>query len=533
MKNIKFFLSLSILIMFASCKDDDNLTTDIVSEFVFLAETSFSMNELTNSTAGNEIEIHAQMLAEARTQDVVINLEITTTNAAEGTDFEIVSTSNTIVIPAGSFTSTEAFKIRAINNLVSSIDQRFINISISSVSDSSIKIGKGITNPADAVAIIEIVDDECSDDFSLFNNAAWDFAGSNTFYYSDYTGSFATAINGEMMTIIGDIGNYDLGISVITTLIPNPSAPTTGTIIFAGASTIGNDGTYDYRWILTEEGTYDICAKTIQLSVTLQYIDIYGPDPTAWIDWYISNINATLTTSGGTGPVAPTGTVAEVLPTAPDEVITISGDLMDVQGLSEVTINNVDLGINQTIPLAGEMTYALSEMFTIPSAALEGDYNIEIVATNIESLATTFTVVVTVSSAGCTLDYNVFDNANLTANASVTETDGTFAPYTFSMPVTATIVNDSIKIQGDFLDFFATELTVNLIPDMNDSTIGTTTFTAEDLGVHTDGFQYRLINPADGTYDACEGKIIINYTIEYEDAGNWIFYYKTETEFNL
>ena len=517
--------------MFASCKDDDNLPTDIVSEFVFLTETSFSMNELTNSMQGNEIEIHAQMLADARAQDVVVNLEITTTNAMEGTDFEIVSSAKTIVIPAGSFTSIEGFKIRAINNITSSTDQRFINISISSVSDSAIKIGKGITNPADAVAIIEIIDDECSDDISIFNNAEWEFSGSNTFYYSDYTGSFTTGVNGDMMTITGDIGNYDVGISVITTLVPNPSAPTTGTIIFTDTSTIGNDGTYDYRWVLAEEGTYDICARTIQLSVRLEYIDIYGPDPTAWVEWYISNINATITTPGGSGPVAPTGTVDGVLTSAPDEMITISGTFMDIQGLSEITINNMDLGIDQTIPLAGEMTYALSEMFTIPSATVDGDYNVEIVATNIENLSTSFTVVVNVSSVGCTLDYNVFDNANLTANASITETDGSFAPYTFSMSVTSTIVNDSIKIQGDFLDFFETELTVQLIPDMNDSTIGTTTFTEEDLGIHTDGFHYRLINPADGTYDACEGKLIINYTIEYEDSGSWVFYYKTETEF--
>ena len=204
------------------------------------------MNELANSLDGKEIEIHAQMLAEARSQDVVLNLKVEAVNATAGTDFEIISSSNTIVIPAGKFTSEEGFKIKTINNGISNGEDRSITVSISSVSDPSINIGRGLNNPTNSFATIEIVDDECSDDLTLFNNAEWEFAGSNTVYYSEYSGGFTTAIRGDQMTISGDIANYDVGITVTTNLIPNPDAPTTGTIEFVDSSSIGNDGTYDY-----------------------------------------------------------------------------------------------------------------------------------------------------------------------------------------------------------------------------------------------------------------------------------------------
>ena len=536
MKNnpIIYFL---FLLLFIACNKDDDRVVDEVSEFVFFTTEEYSMNELTNSTEGNEIEIHAEMLATKRSADIVLELAITGNNASAGTDYEVVSSTNTLVIPAGSTTSVEPFKIKAVNNGASSTEERSVSITINAVSDASLNIGRGFNNPTLKTTKIIIVDDECPDDISIFNNAEWAFTGANTVYYSDYGGTFITRINGDKMTIIGDIANYDLGIGLVADIIPNPDAPTTGTIVFnEEGSTVGNDGTYDYRWNLNEVGTYDICARSIKLSTTIQYIDIFGPDPTAWVDWYVSNIEGTISALGSDDPVPPSGSVGENVSAFPEEVITVTGAFLDAQGLSEITIQNAVLGIDKTISLAGELMYELSEDFTIPSMAEVGDYEVLINVTNIEGLSTPYSLMVTVKmpvTGECTSDFTVFDGATLTANASVTETDGSFDPYDFTNSNTATLDGDQLTIAGNFIDFFDTQFTLLLTPDENDPTIGTASFTEQSLGTHTDGYSYRLVSPEEGTYNACTGKINITYTMEYDDGTNWVFYYKVVTEFTL
>ncbi|MEM7371903.1 MAG: hypothetical protein AAF587_25030 [Bacteroidota bacterium] len=531
------YLLLPLILLFASlssCKKDDILPEDDVYEFVFLTDTVFLMNELSNSMPGNEIELHAEMLAEPKDRDIVIQLELIAENAEEGTDYEIVSNSRSITIPAGTFQSEEGFKIRSVNNGLSSADERNLYIRISSVNDDSLNIGRGLSNPIKKEARINIVDDECSDDLTLFNNAEWSFSGSNTVYYSEYSGSFTTTINGNIMTITGDIANYDVGITVMATLTPDPVAPTTGTITF-DPSTVGNDGTYDYRWVLNEIGTYDICAQTIQLSTTLEYIDIFGPDPTAWVDWYVSTIDAKIDVPGGPGASAPTGMVDANVSVIVGQDVRLTGSFADGQGLSEVLVQNADLGINQSIPLSAELTYDLNETYNISPSTLPGEYTVRIDVTNIESVISSFDVVVSVfEDTVCTAEYGVFDGETLTANADITATDGSFDPYLFTKEVSASISGDSILIEGDFIDFFSTQMKAQLVPDMNDPTIGTVVLTTQDLGEHTDGFTYRLTFPqGDGTYDACARKLNITYEMEYEDNGNWVFYYTTVTEFEL
>jgi hypothetical protein len=532
-KSIKYLFFL-LLVLITACDKTDDAITDTISEFIFFTETNYAMNELTNSTEGNELEIHVEMLALKRTEDIVVTLDISGENAVEGVDYEIVSPSSTITIPAGETTSEEGFKIRTVNNLLSSPDPRFVQITISTVSDVDLNIGRGLSNPTNNVVRIEIVDDECPDDIGLFNNAEWTFTGSNTVYYSDYGGTFETQVNGDKMTIIGDIANYDVGITILATLVPNPIAPTTGTILFDEDSTIGSDGTYDYRWVLNEVGTYDICARTMQLSTTLQYIDIYGPDPTAWVDWYVSNIDAVISVPGSSGPVPPTGSVGGNIAAQPDEVIAITGSFSDVQGLSEITIQNADLGIDQTIMLSGEAMYELNEEFTIPTMTMEGDYPVQINVTNIEGLSVEFSINVSISIGACMDDFTVFDGVSLTANADIPATDGSFDPYMFTNTVEASLDGDKLTLSGDFIDFFDTQLTVTMVPDDMDATVGTVTFSEEDIGMHTDGYTYRLVSPQDGVYDACAGTFTVYYDMEYSDgADGWIFYYSVVTEFSL
>jgi hypothetical protein len=525
---------LGCAVLFACSIDDDGLKfNDEVLEFVFFEKAEYVMNELTNSVSGNEIELQVQMLAAPRSQDILVSLALTGENVQEGIDYEIVSTENIIIIPAGATSSSDGFKLRTINNNTSTIDERKIFVSITTVSDAGINIGERPTDPENARVAVTINDDECSDTVAIFNNALWEFAGSNTVYYSDYVGGFTTSVNGDVVTITGDIANYEVGISIMGTLVPNSAAPTTGTIIY-DPSSVGNDGTYDYRWVMGEAGSYDICGRTIELSTTIQYIDINGPDPTAWVDWYTSTITANMTSIGGTGPVPPSGSVVENVSAIVGESFNVTGSLNDVQGLSSISIQNTELAINKNITLSGEMAYDLNEMFTLVDGTNDGDYTIEIIVTNIESLSTTFTSVLSVTSNSvCNEGYTIFGDENLTANISFTETDGSFEPYDYTNSVTTSINGDMITISGDIIDFFEMQLTVTMMPDINDVTRGAITFTEEDLGTYTDGYTYRLIQVQEGSYDTCAGIMNIFYDLEYEDAGSWVFFYRSEAQLIL
>ncbi len=526
-----FFLGLFFIVTACSSDDDNSKITDDVLEFVFFENAQYSMNELENSTTGAAIELQVEMLGNPRSEDIVLSLIVTDQNAEVGVDYEVVSQNNTVVIPAGAYTSVEGFKLKTINNNDSAIDERKIFVAISEVSDSAFQIGERLTDPEKAQATIVITDDECSDTTALFNNATWTFSGSNTEYYSEYSGSFITTVAGDQMTITGDIANYDLGITITATLVPNPDAPTTGTIIY-NESSIGSEEGYDYRWLMADEGTYDICARSMTLSTLIQYTDFY--DPSIWVDWYVSTIFATISSEGGSGPLAPTGSVIASTPAAPGETINVTGTLNDVQGLSGIAITNSALGINQDIALSGELTYDLNQSFLVPDATAEGDYTIAVVATNIENLSTSFEAVVSVvSSSDCTDDYTVFGDTTLTANISFTETDGSFDPYDTTSTVTTTRSGDQITITGDIIDFFESSLTVTMVPDSVDPTLGAVSFTVEDLGEYTDGFTYRLVQVSEGTYDACEGTMSIVYDLEYEENGSWVFFYRTATQFVL
>ncbi|NRB65683.1 MAG: hypothetical protein HRU40_22140, partial [Saprospiraceae bacterium] len=331
----------------------------------------------------------------------------------------------------------------------------------------------------------------------------------------------------------GDIANYDVGITISATIVPDPEAPTTGTIIY-NESTEGNDGTYDYRWVMGEEGSYDICSQTMTLSTTIQYIDIFGPDPTAWVDWYTSTITASISVEGGVGPAVPNGTVVENISAAPGDEVSLVGTVNDLQGLTSISVVNSDLGLNEVINLSGELSYELNQTFTIPGDTSEGDYSIETTATNVEGLSTTFVTNLLVSnSAGCSDDVAIFANQTLDANVFFSETDGSFDPYEFSATVATVLNGDALTITGDFMDFFEMDLTLTMVPDANDSSFGEALFDIEDLGEADDGLTYRLVQVEPGSYNACERTISVVLDIEYEDGGTWVFYYRGEAEFSL
>jgi hypothetical protein len=94
---IKNYLSIVLSCLFlltCSNDDDDNNIQDDVLEFVFFENSQYAMNELANSTPGNEIELQVEMLANPRDEDIVLTLGITNENAEQGVDYDIVSESN-------------------------------------------------------------------------------------------------------------------------------------------------------------------------------------------------------------------------------------------------------------------------------------------------------------------------------------------------------------------------------------------------------------------------------------------------------
>ncbi|PQJ20804.1 hypothetical protein [Tenacibaculum sp. SG-28] len=297
MRFLNYLLVLLISTIFVTCSNNDEEITveDTVLEFVFFERSSFTANEMINSTAGNEIILQAQMLSYPRNEDVVVTLNVTGENVEEGVDFEILSPNRTITIPAGEANSSEGFILRTINNDIVNTNARSIIVSIVSVSDAQLNIGERPTDPEKAKVTIEVKDDD----------------------------------------------------------------------------------------------------------------------------------------------------------------------------------------------------------------------------------------------EACSDEYDVFGGENLTSTISITETDGSFDPYDFSYSVTTSLNGDKLTLTGDIIDFFEADLTVQMIPDTNDVTVGTVSFTEQDLGVHSDGYQYRLVQVQEGTFDACMGTMTIYYDLEYEDSGDWYFYYRLQGTFSL
>lgn len=296
----KSIIILCLFLLGASCSEEEIIDTDNIQEFIYLTETTFNANEGSNNTVENAIEINAEMLTfEPRPTDVVLSLEIIENGAVAGVDYELVSSSQIITIPAGQYSSTEGFKIKTIDNNISSSEERQLIVRLSAVDDSALNLGLGISTVTNLEAIISIADDECPDTIDKFNGATWSFTGVNP-ESGEYEGNFSTTLSGNTITISGDLAAYDVGITVDAVLTPEVQGATSGTVTFEPSS-IGNDGSYDYRWVLKEPGTYDVCAGTMELVTTLQYIDIFGPDPTAWVDWYDSEISAKIESEGSGG----------------------------------------------------------------------------------------------------------------------------------------------------------------------------------------------------------------------------------------
>ena len=262
-----------------ACHDEKEII-DPVYEFVyFQGEESVRLNEKTNSETA--FPLVAQLLAfEPYDEDMELTLEITGTNAVEGVDFEVTPADKIVRIQKGKVVS-DTIWITTIDNEAGTDLERTIEIAIKSISNSTIKIGRGIAEPKNASVIVEIADDECSAEVNIFqrtdlsNNISWGSGGTST----TVTGT----TDGMSVTVKGDLIGYDrFNDAVIPiTLTPSSEGAMSGTTSF-GEYEAGDDiDGYFYKFIETGDGSYDLCGGTISIAY-----DIYWLDGDTWAYWY-------------------------------------------------------------------------------------------------------------------------------------------------------------------------------------------------------------------------------------------------------
>ena len=274
MKNtIGFLIGLALSVL--ACEDDEK-PIDLVYEFVsFKGPSIVNVNEFDNS--GNAFPLIAEIKAfEPYPQDVDITLEITGNNAVQNTDF--IVTPESVKIRAGSLVSDTIF-IQTIDNDLAATEERSFDIRITSISQEDVLIGLGIAEPKNASVRVIILDDECDKTISIFNAPL-----QNTIDYGsgDILKPATGVVTDNAIKVTGDLIDYgpfpDASINI--TLSPVVEGSTKGTATF-GEQEVGtaSDG-YDYKFVQTGEGSYDVCSGVISVAYDIYYWD--GD----WVYWY-------------------------------------------------------------------------------------------------------------------------------------------------------------------------------------------------------------------------------------------------------
>jgi hypothetical protein len=277
MKNIKKVAFLLIAIIILACGEEEKIK-DPVYEFVsFKGPETISVNEFANSEQAYPVV--AQLLAfKPYPEDIELTLEISGVNAEPNTDFTV--TPNPILrIRAGSLVSDTLY-ISTVDNEMGTDLERKIIITIKSASKPNIRIGVGISEPKNASITAKILDDECSKTIDIYNGSLsnvvdWG-SGSST---KPATG----ILNGSIVNVTGDLMAYGpfSNASVDITLTPAFNGAMKGSATFGEQLTGTDDDGYEYKFVQTGEGSYDLCSGTI----TVAY-DIYWLDGSAWTYWY-------------------------------------------------------------------------------------------------------------------------------------------------------------------------------------------------------------------------------------------------------
>ena len=93
----------------------------------------------------------------------------------------------------------------------------------------------------------------------------------------------------------------------------------------------------------------------------------------------------------------------------------------------------------------------------------------------------------------------------------------------------------TVTVTGDLIDydpFSGATLTITLTPSGAGSASGEASFGEQETGLDSDGYAYKFIEVAPGTYNADVGTIDIEYDIYYWDGG-WVYWYTVTNEFSV
>lgn len=271
----------TILLIFGllafSCEEDSK-PVDPIYEFVaFKGQPSINLNELTNSEQAYPLVVELKAFTPYQ-EDIVVGLEITGNNVAENTDFT-VTPSQSVTIPSGSLVSDTIY-IKTIDNAAGSADARSFYIRINSVSKEDINIGLGLTEPRNAGVTVNILDDECSETTAIFNSSSLvntlDWGGGAVIKPA------SGVVTGNTIKVTGDLIDYGAfsNATINITLAPDSEGATKGTATF-GEQVAGTDSDgWEYKFIQTGEGTYDVCSGVINVAYDIYYMDA------DWVYWY-------------------------------------------------------------------------------------------------------------------------------------------------------------------------------------------------------------------------------------------------------
>lgn len=272
----KLFAILLCAVAFA-CGDDEKIT-DPVFEFVSIkGNETANLNESSNSEEGYPIVIQL-WAAKPYSSDIDLTFLATGTNATAGTDFNLTTT--TLKIRAGKLIS-DTLWITTVNNETASASARTVEVKLTAASQAGIKIGLGITNPTNDAILFTIVDDECSTPLTIFN-------ASLTNSVSGTPKPATGVLTGNQLSVTGNLIDYGAfpSASITMTLTPEFSGATRGSATFGEfESGTDNDG-YEYKFVQTGNGSYDVCAGTVSIAY-----DVLYKDGSSWTYWYsVTNV---------------------------------------------------------------------------------------------------------------------------------------------------------------------------------------------------------------------------------------------------
>lgn len=274
MKTIYSLIFIVMALISGGCEEDVSHYDFEQYKFVSFIASDITVPETYSSDSGEAYPIYLRYDGSVLEEDFNVTVNIMANNAQAGIDYDVAST--TVAFKAGEIRS-EPLLINIIDNLLNSDQDRSLTIDIVSVSNPLIDIGVGIVNQSNKSVTLNITDDECSGTISIFDVPNLiSSAGNHT---------VAGAVTDNMVTLTGDLIDYgafpnaQLGIA----LIPTVEGGIAGTAIFDNyAAGTDNDG-YVYEFRQNGEGTYNICAGEISVS-----IDVYYESGGSWVFWYTS-----------------------------------------------------------------------------------------------------------------------------------------------------------------------------------------------------------------------------------------------------